>query len=193
MTTQSIFDYATPFDIMVGVWNGLSTVYSPKGDYLSTYASFVAIYWEIPKVLLYFRQIETNLDEMLNNDTNKIALKNIDLENITIALKNISTVNFDFAIKGKFAKSKHASGRDATCTGVETKPGIYLFNPIFEDGTYYNNQYFTSPNERHIIGPYVKKGEIEPQTIVAQTFSRLSYNVPEKYRIDQCPHQETLT
>ena len=82
--------------------------------------------------------------------------------------------------------------------GTETRPGIYLFHLMFKEGHYYNNQYFTDPNERQIIGPFVATtnaaepasrrrstsaapvGEI--QVVVAQTFSRLSYDVPSQYK-----------
>ena len=59
----------------------------------------------------------------------------------------------------------------------------------YQQGHYYNNQYFMSPNERHIIGPYVATDGSTPAQpsgevtcIVAQTFTRVSYDVPAKYK-----------
>jgi hypothetical protein len=69
------------------------------------------------------------------------------------------------------------------CVGAETSPGTYLFHLTFPGfGHYYNNQYFTNPNERRIIGPFVHGGDYDPQFIVSQTFTRISYDVPEKYK-----------
>ncbi|MEM8665045.1 MAG: hypothetical protein AAGF49_13110 [Pseudomonadota bacterium] len=71
---------------------------------------------------------------------------------------------------------------DVGVAGAESTPGTYLFHLTFPFGNYYNNQYFTTPNERRIIGPYVPAGGVAFSGVVAQTFTRISYDVPDNMR-----------
>ena len=67
--------------------------------------------------------------------------------------------------------------------GTETRPDVYHFHLKTADGDWYNNHHCINPNERHIMGPFVEKnGKIE--WIAAQTLTRISYEVPKKYRCD---------
>ena len=77
------------------------------------------------------------------------------------------------------------------CRRHRDPSGHLSFPPQFPDrADYYNNHYFTSPNERHIIGPFVatdRQGCARPAVgeitcVVAQTFTRISYDVPAKYK-----------
>src|SRR5262249_33519824 len=64
MSQSSNFDYRTPYDLMVGQWNGMSTLYNAKGEYQFSTPSLVAIYWKHRPSdadepgLLSYRQIE---------------------------------------------------------------------------------------------------------------------------------------
>ena len=46
MSANSAFDYAIPYDIMVGYWVGTASIYSPKGVYAMSTKSYVSVYWE---------------------------------------------------------------------------------------------------------------------------------------------------
>ena len=56
MSSKSAFDYATPYDIMVGLWTVQKITYNQKGEYLDSTSSFVAVYWHIPDKLIHFRE-----------------------------------------------------------------------------------------------------------------------------------------
>ena len=181
MSPESNFDYAKPFDVMVGMWSGLSTSFSPKGEYLCSVPSFVYLYWHSPTVLHYRQDELPDLDRALVK--NQVHLD---------ALTKIIHHDFDLKISGKACVSSVDSKNGMRVVGTETRPGVYLFHLMFKEGDYYNNQYFTNPNERHIIGPYIarqerKKGGSgssggEIAVVVAQTFTRISYDVPAKYK-----------
>jgi hypothetical protein len=194
------FDYAKPYDLMVGYWAGIATVFNQDGVYQDSVQSRVAIYWHVPNKLLHFRQDEEDSVESL--------LKNQRYDKRdAMAVRNFAHLNFDLKIT-----KKACSGEDrktgTLVTGVETRPDIYLFHLRTRDengryfADYYNNQYFLSPNERHIIGPYVvaapatdaarrefdlQKGAKAPayfppgqiKFVIAQIFTRISYDVPK--------------
>ncbi len=186
MTPATQFDYAKPYDLMVGLWAGMATSYDAQGRYLLSVPSLVAIYWERPYTLLHYRQDELpDLDERLEGHPHPAALA------------KIIHHNFNLKITGKACVSTKASRRDVRVEGTETRPGVYLFHWMFTEGHYYNNQYFTYPNERQIIGPFVaadsKSSARRPvaadaalvgaiTVVVAQTFTRISYDVPERYK-----------
>ena len=171
MSAHTVFDYATAYDIMVGRWSGMTTTYDAKGEYVDSVASLVTMYWKKPHTLLHYEQEElSDLDDVLRNNPHKVAVA------------NIVRHKFDLRIAGKSCSSEQ-NEENVKCVGAETSPGIYLFHLYFPKfGHYYNNQYFTNPNERHIIGPFVPNQTYDPQFIVAQTFTRISYDVPEEYK-----------
>lgn len=160
--------YSIPFDIMVGLWTGHSVMYDDRGAYQYTGPSLCAIYWKTPGELLHYWQKDLgDLDELLEHPHQE------DLSDIVVIR------DFDLLVNGKSCKSVHES---PAVSGVESTPGTYLFDLALGAGHYYNNQYFTNPNERHIIGPYVPDGGSGIAVVVAQTFTRISYEVPEHYR-----------
>jgi hypothetical protein len=55
---DSPLDFAVPYELMVGVWSGMCTVYTAQGAFHSTTPSMVAIYWKQRPTLLHYRQIE---------------------------------------------------------------------------------------------------------------------------------------
>jgi hypothetical protein len=180
MPSRSNFDYAKPFDIMVGRWSGMTTTFDARGEYLGSVASLVTIYWKTPETLHYEQDELPDLDARLADNPHKAAIA------------RIVRHDFDLDITGKSCTSADTTEK-ISVVGAETRPGIYLFHLTFPEGHYYNNQYFTNPNERHIIGPFVatdanprarppaqSTGEVT--CIVAQTFTRISYDVPAKFK-----------
>jgi hypothetical protein len=204
MPPRRTFDYALPYDLMAGYWAGIATVYDDKGVYQDSIQSRAAIYWHPHKKLLHFRQDEEDSVEALLNDP-KYAKHDV------AAVRSFVHLNVDFAVKGK-ASSGEDRKSGALVTGVETRPGIYLFHLRTRDehghfyADYYNNQYFVDANERHIIGPCIMApsatpaarkrfsmaqkagdapGYFPPGTIkfvIAQVFTRISYEVPEELK-----------
>ena len=134
MSPESNFDYAKPFDVMVGMWSGLSTSFSPKGEYLCSVPSFVYLYWHSPTVLHYRQDELPDLDRALVK--NQVHLD---------ALTKIIHHDFDLKISGKACVSSVDSKNGMRVVGTETRPGVYLFHLMFKEGDYYNNQYFTNP------------------------------------------------
>ncbi len=166
MTTAGFFDFQDPFDIMVGLWNGMTTAYDEHGHYQNSVASEVRVSWlKKGKVLRYQQQELANLDDALEHNPNKEVLA------------QIISHDFDMAVKGKSCQSTKVKGEKMSMKGVETRPGTYLFHLNFPQGDYYNNQYFSSPNERHIIGPFLPATSGRDFSfVVAQTFTRISYD-----------------
>jgi len=168
MTKNTAFDYATPYDIMVGLWTVQKIIYDPKGQFLDAVSSFVAVYWHRRNKLMHFREDSTEI-----TDTSKHIARD---EKIA----RVISLNFDLKVEGKFAKGQRGG---VTVTGTQTRPDVYHFHLKTADGSWYNNHYCISPNERDILGPFVEStGKIK--FIVAQTLTRVSYDVPQKYKKD---------
>jgi hypothetical protein len=204
MAPRRTFDYALPYDLMVGYWAGIATVYDDNGVYQDSIQSRVAIYWHVRSKLLHFQQNEEDSVEPL------LSRPGYNKNDVT-AVRNFSQLTVDLQVT-----DKSCSGEDAQSgtliTGVETRPGIYLFHLRTRDASgryfadYYNNQYFVGPNERHIIGPYVMAAPVtvaarrkfspaqksvdapayfptgKIRFVIAQIFTRISYDVPEDLR-----------
>ena len=166
MATAGFFDFQDPFDIMVGLWNGMTTTYDEHGHYQNSVASLVRVSWvRKGKTLRYQQEELANLDQVLEGSPHKDILA------------SIISHDFDMAVKGKACQSTNTHKEKMSMKGVETRPGTYLFHLNFPQGDYYNNQYFTGPNERHIIGPFVAAdGGRDFSFVVAQTFTRISYD-----------------
>jgi hypothetical protein len=167
MTTAGFFDFQDPFDIMVGLWNGMTTTYDEHGHYQNSVASLVRVSWvKKGKTLRYQQQELADLDAVLKGNPNKAILA------------HIISHDFDMAVKGKACQGTVNNNKEKmSMKGVETRPGTYLFHLTFPQGDYYNNQYFTGANERHIIGPFIAaSGGRDFSFVVAQTFTRVSYD-----------------
>jgi hypothetical protein len=194
---QSVFDYASPYDIMVGAWTGHSILYDEKGEYKFTGPSILSIYWKEPgKILRYFQEDLGNLDSVIAQHEGHYPLGDA-----------VRTRAFDLHIDPKAPKTC-VSGPDSAIRvqGTESRPGTYLFHLDFPaegkspGGNYYNNQYFANPNERHIIGPYVPKKHADSSTpasdfsaVIAQTFTRISYdNIPREFQALEKAHLENV-
>jgi hypothetical protein len=169
MSSRLLFsDFATPYDIMVGFWAKQSITYDSKGEYVDSEPALVAVYWEKPSKRIHFRE-----DPQKTTDSSKsYAHKTV--------VAQLTRLDFDLKVKGKNATG---GSQGVTVTGVEARPDIYHFHLKVQGGNWYNNHYFISSNERHIMGPFVPGGgggEIE--YIVAQTLTRISFEVPDEYK-----------
>lgn len=166
MASTGFFDFQDPFDIMVGLWNGMTTTYDVHGHYQNSVASLVRVSWARKGKLLRYQQQElANLDQVLEGNPHKEVLA------------RIISHDFDMAVKGKACQSTTTHKEKMSMKGVETQPGTYLFHLNFPQGDYYNNQYYVGANERHIIGPFVPaSGGRDFSFVVAQTFTRISYD-----------------
>jgi hypothetical protein len=168
MSSKSAFDYATPYDIMVGLWTVQKITYNQKGEYLDSTSSFVAVYWHTPNKLIHFRE-----DQPGDTNSSKRFIHKA-------AVTKVLRLELDLKVTGKLAQGKT---KEVKITGTETRPDVYHFHLKTADGDWYNNHHCISPNERHIMGPFVEKnGKIE--WIAAQTLTRISYEVPKKYRCE---------
>jgi hypothetical protein len=166
MASTGFFDFQDPFDIMVGLWNGMTTTYDAEGHYRNSVASLVRVSWvRKGKTLRYQQEELANLDQVLAGNPHKDILA------------SIISHDFDMAVKGKSCHSTTTHKEKMSMKGTETQPGTYLFHLSFPQGDYYNNQYFVGANERHIIGPFVAaNGGRDFSFVVAQTFTRISYD-----------------
>ncbi|WP_170356624.1 hypothetical protein [Ruegeria lacuscaerulensis] len=170
MISPTPFDYARPFDIMIGMWTGHSIVYDNKGEYLYTGPSILTIDWKEPGKVMHYRQEDLgSLDQLIQEHEHGKALEDL------FVLRE-----FELQVDGKSCQSITGAVK---VHGVESSPGTYLFHLNFPTGDYYNNQYFLNPNQRRIIGPFVPRDEEGKtngfQFVVSQTFERISYDVPK--------------
>jgi hypothetical protein len=167
---MTVFDYARPYDIMVGYWAGIANGYDPKGKYAGVSApSRVAVYWKKKYSLLHFRTDGVSLSEKMLKDSPLRA-----------AFAQLLGLEFDLNVSGKHATTSRAA--ETAVTGTQTRADVYHFHlQNTSQGTdWYNTHYFTSAEERQIMGPGLLNNKIG--MIVIQTFTRLSYDVPKPYK-----------
>jgi hypothetical protein len=168
-------DFATPYDIMVGFWAKQSIMYDSQGEYIDSIPGSVAVYWKKKGKIIHFRE---DLLEDATSSGKRYA------HHATIS--KLTRSEFDLTVKGKFA----SGGSPAVqVTGREARPDVYHFHlKISNEGHWYNTHYFLSQNERHIMGPFVPaKGDGEIAYIVTQTLTRVSYEIPKRYKRDLRP------
>jgi hypothetical protein len=167
MAADPVFDFGTPFNIMVGFWIGLADYYSMKGEYQGSMSSSGAVYWKTPNKLLHFRQDQDDTsNRMLKNFAHKPA-----------AVKG-ATLEYDLQVDGKYCTGESGG---VHVFGTEMRPDTYHFHLKFPDADWYNVHRFMSENERNVLGPAVAHdGTI--QMVVSQTLTRISYDVPNEYR-----------
>jgi hypothetical protein len=178
----SPLDYATPYELMVGVWSGMCMVYTAQGEFHSTTPSMVAIYWKKRPTLLHYRQIEQQFPTP--GEPGKLQVKPVPADivqkhPIAEAIVQTTNLHFDLKVNGKFCSASLPGGPGLqSVEGTQTRPGVYIFNLGFRNWRYYNNQYFIDANERHIIGPGLRDNSPGVAFVAAQAFTRVSYDVP---------------
>jgi hypothetical protein len=192
MSANSAFDYAIPFDIMVGYWVGTASIYSPKGVYVMSTKSYVSVYWEEPYKKLSFRESAEDDHEFKGADADYVdSRKKGAAGNILgtaaplTASSALRVLEFDLTVKGPFCYG--GSKKTVYLTGRQTRPDIYQFHLKKKENGYYhhvyNSHHLPSPDDWHIIGPIVgpidgEEGEVG--LAVAQFFRRISYEVPKQ-------------
>jgi hypothetical protein len=168
MNSRAAIDYNTPFDIMTGFWAGVATTYDPKGNYLGSRSSRLAVYWKKPHTVIHFCQEMDLSDEMLEGYAPGKAPD------------RFIRLDLDLQVNGKYARGSTGGSNAMEVTGTATRPDHYHFHLQSKQGHWYNNHHFMGPDERHILGPFIgRNGEIA--AVVAQTFKRMSHDVPTEF------------
>jgi hypothetical protein len=192
---MSQFDYAKPFDILVGHWVGMASIYSPKGTYLLSTKSYVSVYWESENILSFRESADDDLEftgkseEYLDpREVRSIVDAYRGQPEITPS-QSVRILQYDFKVEGTYCETTDQSA-DVSVTGRQTRPDAYQFHvikkrPEEEGGPHhvYNSHYLPTPNDWHITGPIVgrvKKVEGVVGLAVAQTFKRIAYHVPKQ-------------
>jgi hypothetical protein len=184
----SPLDFATPYELMVGVWSGMATVYTAHGEFHSTTPSMVAIYWKKRPTLLHYRQIEQQFPtpgKPAKLQVKPIPADIVEGHAIHEAIAQTTNLHFDLQVNGKSCSASLLGGPGLqSVEGTETRPGVYIFHLGFRNWRYYNNQYFIDANERHIIGPCLRDNSPGVAFVAAQAFTRVSYDVPPALQSD---------
>lgn len=181
MSLQSAFDFAKPFDIMVGHWVGTSSIYDPAGTYLLSSKSYVSVYWKDANTLSFRESGEDDMEygqpgaEDFVNPRTDAGIKRIGQLLTTDKSKSggevsnssgLRLLTYDFTVTG--AECHTNQNNDISVTGRRTRPDAYQFHvkkrktkktKSGKNLTYYhhvfNSHHLASPEDWHIIGPIV--------------------------------------
>jgi hypothetical protein len=177
MSLQSAFDFAKPFDIMVGHWVGTSSTYDPAGTYLFSTKSYVSVYWKGGNTLSFRESGEDDMeyqgvsDDFVNPRTDEGIARIGQL--LSAGKKNrmasnssgLRRLTYDFTVTG--AECHTNQNADISVSGRRTRPDAYQFHvkkrkqKQTKSGlvTYFhhvfNSHHLASPEDWHIIGPIV--------------------------------------
>jgi hypothetical protein len=195
MTSQSAFDYARPYDIMVGYWVGTASIYAPSGAYVMSTKSYVAVYWEKRYTKLSFRESAEEEFESHSSLLDPRRAKHKEIADVlrknkkaaVPASDSLRVLTFDLDVDGPFCQGTSSL---VSLDGRQTCPDAYQFHlkkeeeinkgePLYHH--IYNSHHLPSSDDWHIMGPIV--GPIDGVEVVglavAQFFRRLSYHVPK--------------
>lgn len=189
---MSQFDYAKPFDILVGHWVGMASIYSPKGTYLLSTKSYVSVYWESENILS-FRESADDDFEFTGKSEEYVDPRQV--RSVAEAAKgqpeitpseSLRLLRYDFKVEGTYCETDQSA--EVSVTGRQTRPDTYQFHVIKKrpEGDHhhvYNSHYLPTPNDWHITGPIVGRVDKVEGVVglaVAQTFKRIAYHVPVK-------------
>jgi hypothetical protein len=209
MNPQTAFDYAKPFDILVGHWVGVASIYNPKGNYLISTKSYVSVFWQEDGDLGFRESAEDAMEfsgqpeEFVNPRTPEGLKRIVALlsgKTHVVRSSTLRDLTYDFKVVGSHCATKPTSEDLISVTGRQTRPDAYQFHvkkpKTKPDGTkyfhhVYNSHHLPTPNDWHINGPIVgpikmKNEDGKMVTVdgeiglsVAQSFKRISYHVPE--------------
>jgi hypothetical protein len=192
MTSHSAFDYARPYDIMVGYWVGTANIYGPKGAYVMSTKSYVSVYWKKRYTTLSFWESAEDDFEFQGRAEDYLDSRRAEEETITEILGSktplaatgaLRVLAYDLEVRGPYCEGHSGP---VSVTGRQTRPDAYQFHvKKKENGHYhhiYNSHHLPSPDDWHIIGPIVGpiagvEGEVG--VAVVQNFRRISYDVPK--------------
>jgi hypothetical protein len=196
MRSQAAFDYAKPYDIMVGYWVGTASICDPTGAYLMSTKSYVSVYWEKRYKKLSFRESAEEEFESPSSLLDTRTAKHSDIADVLHKNKkttvpasgSLRVLTFDLDIDGPFCQGTSSL---VSLDGRQICPDAYQFHLKKEEETnngkpvyhhIYNSHHLPSPDDWRIIGPIV--GPIDGVEgvvglAVAQFFRRISYHVPK--------------
>jgi hypothetical protein len=163
MTSSSAFDYARPFDILVGYWVNTANIYSPTGVYVMSTKSYVSVYWVERHRTLHFRE---SAEEDFACEDEYVDTRRADEQTIARALRErigcatggaLRVLAYDFTVEG--AHCFTADG-PVSVDGCQTRPDAYQFHVKIQKGIgrfhhVYNSHHLPSPDDWHIIGTIV--------------------------------------
>jgi hypothetical protein len=192
MTSDAAFDYARPYDIMVGYWVGTASIYSPKGVYVLSTKSYVSVYWLKPYSKLVFRESAEDEFEFKgpkagyfdSRRANKKARAKALLGKKALPASDaLRVLGYVLDVDGPHCFSDPKAR--VSVTGRQTRPEAYQFHVKMqtEHGIHhvYNSHHLPTPDDWHIIGPIAGRVGKEEGAIgmaVVQNFRRISYDVP---------------
>ena len=195
MSANSAFDYAIPYDIMVGYWVGTASIYSPKGVYVMSTKSYVSIYWVKRHTILSFRKSaeddykfrgrpEDYLDPRAAAGQKQVAAALGGTKTKPLAANDaLRVLTYDFEVNGPYCQTDQTA--QVSVTGRQTRPDAYQFHVKMRRGDgyhhVYNGHHLPTPDDWHIIGPIVGRVDKEEGAVgfaVVQHFRRISYGVP---------------
>jgi len=187
MTSQSAFDYAKPFDIMVGYWVGTASIYGRKGAYVMSTKSFVSVYW-LDEDTLSFRESAEDDPDFQGLPTDYIDPRSAAVGTALASTKPVASdalrvMTYDFTVEGPYCYTNQTD--PISVTGRQTHPDAYSFHVKIKKNHHYhhvyNSHHLPTPDDWHILGPIVgrvNREEGEVGLAVAQFFRRISYQVP---------------
>jgi hypothetical protein len=195
MSANSAFDYAIPYDIMVGYWVGTASIYSPKGVYVMSTKSHVSVYWVKYQSIVSFRESaeddykfhgrpEDYLDPRGTAGEKRVAAALGKTKTKPLAANEaLRVLTYDFDVNGPYCQTDQNA--PVSVTGRQTRPDAYQFHVKMkrEEGYHhvYNSHHLPTPDDWHIIGPIVGRVDNEEGAVglaVVQHFRRISYGVP---------------
>jgi hypothetical protein len=182
MNSQPSFDFAKPFDIMVGHWVGTSSIYNPAGTYLLSTKSYVSVYWNADGTLSFRESAEDDMEysgqaakdfvnprtadgvKEIANLLSGSASKKMRTVSNSSALRSLT---YDFVVTGSYCETP--TNAPVSVTGRQTRPDSYQFHVKKrkeikdKDGKVvdwyfhhvFNSHHMPSPDDWHIIGPIV--------------------------------------
>jgi hypothetical protein len=164
-------DYATPYDIMVGVWDGMARVYSRQGDYDQSFTALgsIVVYWKSKYSLLSFTEGK------LDAGTQKAFIQAQKGKRIGFTPEYVLTVQGTHCYY-------HPNNGTVIIDGDRTHPDEYEFHLINNQTSHHirNTHRFPSPNEWQVSG-IVSDSNGNIGALVEQTFRRISSEVPADF------------
>ena len=191
MTSRSAFDYATPYDIMVGYWVGTGNIYGPKGLYVMSTKMHVGIYWKTPYTKLHFREAAEDFDEFQGSAGDYLDSRRTQMGEIErvlgatglAAIRGLRALHYDITVEGQHCYTDQNAS--ISLSGMQTRPDVYQHHvkKKEEDGTYhhmYESHYFASPHDWQVTSPIVgPDGEVGVAVVL--NFRRISFDVPRAF------------
>jgi hypothetical protein len=145
MNPQTAFDYAKPFDILVGHWVGTASIYDPKGTYLISTKSYVSVFWqedgdlgfrESGEDAMEFSEQPDQSEEFVNPRSEEGVKRIVSLlsgdcgrkKRVVARSSTLRDLTYDFAVVGSHCATKPIKGGLISVTGRQTRPDAYQFH-----------------------------------------------------------------